>query len=794
MAVYPSGQRAAREKIGLIHKVFVFFIGTHYLSFMEALQCLPLSLGIAQPFPQAGRICLMRPVRLLGFLLALGLLWAEGSRQLMNNNCNNHGYIQIWDNNDPLRNFATYDCPEYARLHIRVADGERIYMGFHVNTGADANPTIANDVWMRLRDPNGNIVMGPIQLQQNMGAGWIQTCNEAFAGPAALFPGGYNALVYDVPVGSGGNYYIEFAVNNNPNTRQKRVFRWFDITVARWDGFAWQVKPGRLWSRKWDFTTRGANNPFVGTLFTYSPDSVVTSFDFNGMRPYGFEVSCNSFGASTVGAPDQRRRSDYRQNIINAGGIPAAPEYPIFLNDPDIEFYPTGIVASVDSFSVIPCTQTSYCIFVSLSKPAQISVTLTFPAPYVPRTFVQNLSAGVNCIPWDGTDGNGAPVANGSLVNAKLELFTGLTHLPLVDVEHHNNGFRVFLVRPTTLPNGNPIPDPKIYWDDVLLTDPGNSLDGVQNLAGCTPTPGQGCHRWRNRGTDNSNPEVINTWWYTNTEEHTFVLDIDPNKWRVFSEILNCTGSNGVEVRLRWWYEIPWSSISYNITTNPPGLLGNTPTITFNNTDPDWPEASLTFPVNANGNNVTITFTVTSVSDKYPYCQDQATLSCTVLPVVWASELEGKVFSTYNELSWATAVEEGIAGYWLERSLPGEGFIPVRYVSAQGPASFYRVRDELPPPAERWFYRLRVEEPGALPVYSRTIELLAQAQSPYVQISPTERSLQVFSENPLRVEVYTLLGQLVWEAELGNGTHALPLPSGAYLLRAAETTQRIFLP
>jgi hypothetical protein len=100
----------------------------------------------------------------------------EGTRELMANNCGNHGYIQIWDNSDPLRNFATYDCPEYARLYIRAAAGELIYMGFHVNNQNDGTPTIANDVWMRLRDPNGNVVMGPIQLQNTMGAGWINAC------------------------------------------------------------------------------------------------------------------------------------------------------------------------------------------------------------------------------------------------------------------------------------------------------------------------------------------------------------------------------------------------------------------------------------------------------------------------------------------------------------------------------------------------------------------------------------------------------------------------------------------
>ncbi|MCX7606896.1 MAG: hypothetical protein N2170_06505 [Bacteroidia bacterium] len=730
------------------------------------------------------------------WLVILNVVWGEGTRELMNNNCANHGYIQIWDNNDPLRDFATYNCPEQSRLYIRVAGGERIYMGFHVNGGADSPPTIYTDVWMRLRDPNGNIVLGPVQLTNTMAAGGISTCNQALTGPSALYAGGYNALVYTVPVGSGGNYFIEFAVNNNPTVRQKRVFRWFDITVARWNGSQWIERKGRLWSRKWDFTTRGATNAFVGTLYTYSSDSVVTSFAFNGMRPYGFEVSCNSFGASNIGTPTQRRRSDYRQNIINAGGIPAAPEYPVFLNDPDQEFYPTGLVASVDSFSIIPCTQTSYCLYVSLSKPGQVSITLNFPAPYVPRTFIQNLNSGPNCIPWDGTDGNGTPLPNHTTVNAKLEFFTGLTHLPLVDVEYHNNGFRVFLVRPTTRPNGTLLPDPRIYWDDALLTDPANSLDGVQNFTGCQPTPALGCHRWQNRGVNNANPEVINTWWYTNSEEHTFVLDIDPNKWRVFSEITSCTGPNGIQVHLWFWHEIPFSSLNWNITTTPANLLGPASDTLIDTSNPQWTHVWLTFPVTNNGNAVTISFSLTSSSTKYPYCQGQTTLFCTVLPILWGQELRGSVQAGYNLLEWSTIVEQSIQGFWIERALPGSSFEPIRFVTAQGHPSLYTVRDEAPPVAPRWLYRLRVEEPGMPPVYSRTIELIAESIPPSVWIEPSSRTLFVSSSDskPVQIEIFTSVGQLVWSERVQPGSYLLPLTPGAYLVRAGEKTQRIFLP
>jgi hypothetical protein len=94
--------------------------------------------------------------------------------------------------------------------------------------------------------------MGLLRLHDAMGAGWISSCARAMAGPQPLVgAAGYNPLFYDVPAGGpSGNYYIEFAVNNDPNTRQKRVFRWFDIMVARFNGTSWVAKPGRLWSRK----------------------------------------------------------------------------------------------------------------------------------------------------------------------------------------------------------------------------------------------------------------------------------------------------------------------------------------------------------------------------------------------------------------------------------------------------------------------------------------------------------------------------------------------------------------
>lgn len=116
---------------------------------------------------------------------------------------------------------------------------------------------------------------------------------------------------------------------------------------------------------------------------------------------------------------------------------------------------------------------------------------------------------------------------------------------------------------------------------------------------------------------------------------------------------------------------------------------------------------------------MTITFQVNAVSAKYPYCQNQNLLFCTVLPVVWATPLYGEVLSDYNLLRRATAaVEEHIRGYWVERSTDANVFYPIGFVSAKGHSSDYIYRDEQRLLAARWMYRLRVEESGTSVMYS----------------------------------------------------------------------------
>ena len=465
------------------------------------------------------------------FLISiLNTTHAEGSYELLNGSCSNWGFIQIWDNNSSARNFATYGCPSTSRLNIRLLNGDHIYFGYS---------TDVEDVYYRIKDPNGNTVKGPTLITSSSTRGWISTCNKVMTGPDSLYSGGYKCLGF--PVHTTGDWYIEFAVNNSATTYSKRVFSRFDITVVS----SGVVKKGRVWSQKWDLNTSGSTRAFSGNLYCYTLDSVVTKINFNGIKPAGFMVSCNSYGATDIGSYTAQRKSDYQTSIINAGGTPAVPEYRIFLNDPDSTQFPTGSVGHVTGVVLETCGQDTNCIDVTVTKAGQVEITLVFPNG-TSKTLVQTVTAGSNCIVWDGTNGLGNVVGAGATIQIQTNYLRGMTHLPMIDVEDHPNGFIITLVRPSKDWNNNNFPAPTLFWNDSLLSDPSNSLDGVSNMSGCSG----GCHKWQSRGTNNSNPEVINTWWYISQQKDT-TIQYCPSVLAL--ELTHFSGVNFFENNLVQW-------------------------------------------------------------------------------------------------------------------------------------------------------------------------------------------------------------------------------------------------
>ncbi len=422
----------------------------------------------------------------------------EGTKSIMPNG-NYYGRLNF---EPSFTNFAMYGCLATERLNIHIANvGEKIYYGF--GKVFDANQLQMTDMVYRIKDPNGNIVVAQSAIPTS-GTGFISSYTQAINGPNNINTAGYAPLSYTAT--TTGDFYIEFYYNYNGSIGDRRELQYFDITVEDVTGSTPIAIDGRVWSQEWQFTVTASpqpnpyNYPFYGEMYIYSDDSIVTSVDFNGLKPYVFAMSANSTGTANTGNIIQDRKSK--------AGRHTYPQYKIFLNDPDSIVYPSGILGGFTaplSFSGCPG---NHCINVSTSKSGAIQLLIDLngiPGYQIGTAdilIVQNVSAGLSCIPWNGIDGLGNPVAAGSVIKFKTTFVGGLTHLPIYDAEYNPNGYKIHLVRPS-----NSTTTFSLYWDDSNF--PGASSPPS---SGCNNP--NGCHVFTNMFGDQ---RTINTWWYASS-------------------------------------------------------------------------------------------------------------------------------------------------------------------------------------------------------------------------------------------------------------------------------------
>ena len=471
-------------------------------------------------------------------------IFAEGTKQLQPTPLS-YGRLQIMPD---ISTFAIFNATQEHRLHISICNsGEKIYYGF----GYIKNSTgdIQYDVVYQIKDPNGNIVVGPTPVPTS-GSGFIPNYNQAFYGPAPVNPSGYTPLLYTPTM--LGDYYIEFDYTQ-PYNYERRVFDFFDVTVTTGGG---QAIDGRLWSKNWLLTTdpmSGLASPFSagfdGLMYIYSDDGVVTSANLNNMQPFVFNISANQSGCFNTGNFAQDRKSVDGNNTY--------AQYKIFLNNPDSLCFPTGHFGAFTTSPTITGCPGQFCINISVDKPGNIEVFLNlngmpgYQTNTADLNFSMNVVPGLNCIPWSGLDGLGNVIPSGTTIQINVNYINGLTHLPLYDVEGNPNGFIVQIIRPYT-----PNPYPRLFWDDS------NISGGASNLAGCVSATG--CHQW-NVGLCLTQPlptycslgdmSTINTWWYahsvidsTNVNFEYPLADANINAPPGMNDTLICVYSNSIQL------------------------------------------------------------------------------------------------------------------------------------------------------------------------------------------------------------------------------------------------------
>ena len=449
------------------------------------------------------------------FFSSLIPAFSEGTKQIMPFS-NAKGQLCI----DKSRNdFAFYDASPEFRLNIYIASvSEKICFGFGMMTLPDSTATIE----FRIKAPDGSVAFGPTTVPFS-GSGFINSYNQAVIGPF-FTAGGYDPVVFQ-PLMTG-NYYFEFyyppSDTGGYSEGSRCQFSYFDITVKDPAG---RAIDGRVWSKAWQFNSGNVDPPpslyrFYAKMNILSDDSIVTQVDCNGFIGGTFSISSNQTGCSTTG--------NFLTDRLSTPGFNTYPQYKIFLNDPDSTVFPTGKLVSgiIPPVTVTPNCATGAVDFgVRVARDGMVELLIDVnlsvsPDPLDVRVTAPVLAnpggGGFNIIHWNGLNSSMVPVPNGTPMNVQVSYVSGLTHLPIYDIEYNDNGYKVMQIRPS----GSQL---KIYWDDSLLPfGTSNTVEGCDDSFGC--------HTW---GYDIGNINTINSWWYVsrnNIPSIPFVITRKPAK------------------------------------------------------------------------------------------------------------------------------------------------------------------------------------------------------------------------------------------------------------------------
>ncbi len=389
------------------------------------------------------------------FLVLPQFLYAEGTRTVSPNSANVTALTIM-----PSISAGTYlNCAEDNRIYFNIANaGENLYYGFQWRSyGGTANPATLNNMYIKIFRPDGTLATGPTLLA-NSGNGFINNYTEAYNGPniAGTAPTGYTPLTFTPTV--TGEYWVEIYRSTDGGATQATATTWsiapyFDMTVATPAGVR---KDGRVHSDKWGFAAIDAT--FVPsslasaepTTWAYTTDQTVLKVDFQvGFKPIAFNVAVNSYGVANTGNFLADRKS------INSTVAPTLSNgYKVFINVPDALAYPVAPIPTNPSFAspaLIGCPGGSAQIRYYLPEAGDVRFLfdLNGTAGYQSGTSdriieVFGQSTGLNIYTWDGLNGLGVAVTNGTPLNITLTYMKGRFNVPLYDAEINSNGLFPF--------------------------------------------------------------------------------------------------------------------------------------------------------------------------------------------------------------------------------------------------------------------------------------------------------------------------------------------------------------
>ncbi|MEQ9305255.1 MAG: hypothetical protein RJQ14_15205, partial [Marinoscillum sp.] len=438
-------------------------------------------------------------------------------------------------------NFLDPGAPSDERLYIRIKAGETLRYGIRripvrtddTNAYSNANTVHNNHEYLTIvvYDADGNIVQSTTLTNDNSPshgawfdtgqAGAIETVASSLIGPQFTFnsttynSGGYTPLEYtnNDPEGDQ-DFYVAF-IQDDGGTTDIDERSWYDLwDFSVYDGN--EEKPGRLHCQRWSLTAQDYDNLLADECQFYvrvpsvidgsNEGNYIKEIDLGGLNPFSLVVYANAQG--TDGSDGDTNGDgltdfqDYRMSLTNEV---ADINYDLFINNPDIEEYPTTTLPTVTisnaNFYCNPSTNGGQAsITFEANQVGQVAIIIDldgtngYQAGTEDRIIEAEItSEGYTTIVWDGLDGQGGTVASGTDITISGRFTSGPIHIPLWDVEENDVGINMLDVRPSTSFD-------LIYWDDSDIftnADPEIELDGTNTSL----------HTWTS-----GNDDLINTW------------------------------------------------------------------------------------------------------------------------------------------------------------------------------------------------------------------------------------------------------------------------------------------
>lgn len=170
------------------------------------------------------------------------------------------------------------------------------------------------------------------------------------------------------------------------------------------------------------------------------------------------------------------------------------------------------------------------------------------------------------------------------------------------------------------------------------------------------------------------------------------------------------------------------------------------------------------------------------------------------------TDFNAKLENGHCQLSWQTATEKNTRYFDIEYSNNGSDFHKIDQIPAIGTGdNKYQYRDERPA-RNRNYYRLQMVDADGTAVYSKIISLVTEQGRTFTisgSPNPVDQilKLSIRSDDPLYLEIYNVLGKMVYSEKLQSADQTYldcsRLITGTYYLKASnsfgETKTIIFL-